>query len=233
MSPNPDGAADPEVLVLRLMTATGDPLGALFSYSCHSRSLRSTNRLISGDILGIAAQYMERSRGGNFIGAAFAGASGDIDPIHVVSGFDAEPGSPPETERLGAMLGKEVVRVLDAAREEPLPAPVRSAARRFLLPRRIKGQTGPVMVAAARIGDVGLVGLDCEASVEIGLAIKAASPFKHTFVATICNGWSGYLPVAHQYPEGGYEVQHTGFAPEAAELLVKETVRLLTGLRDR
>ncbi len=231
MAPNPAGPADPELLVLSLSRESALPFAALFSYACHSRSLRGTNTLVSGDIFGIAEQFVERAHGNRFTAAAFAGASGDIDPVSVVAGFDALSGSVSEPVRLGRVLGESVVQALEAARPLQAVLPVRTLQIRVPLPRKVRGQTAPVTVSLARIGDVAVVGLDCEASVEIGHAIRSASPFAYTLIVTVCNGWSGYLPVAHQYAEGGYEVGHSGFGPDAAGILVRETVRLLSGLR--
>ena len=41
--------------------------------------------------------------------------------------------------------------------------------------------------------------------VEIGLEIKAKSPFKHTFTIELANGSYGYLPPPNQHKLGGYE----------------------------
>jgi neutral ceramidase len=101
----------------------------------------------------------------------------------------------------------------------------------MLLPPKTAAQPRPANVIVAAVGDVALVGLDVEASVEIGLAIKKASPFGTTFVITNCNGWAGYLPTARQHEEGGYEVARSGFGPGAATALVKEISSLLTRLR--
>jgi len=65
---------------------------------------------------------------------------------------------------------------------------------------------------------------------EIGRAIKAASPFKHTFVITHCNGGAGYLPTRQSYPQGGYEVLSSPFAPGAAEQVIQEAVGMLREL---
>ncbi len=230
MAPNPEGAADPDVQVLRVSRPAGPPFAILFGYASHARSLRGANRLVSGDIFGIAEQVVERSRGG-LVAAAFAGTSGDVDPVEVVDGFEAPPGSTPPTIRLGTILGDEVVRAAGAAQPVPPPAGVRTAAARVLLPPKTAGLTKWVDVIVAAVGNVAFVGLDCEASVEIGLAIKRASPFPSTFVITNCNGWVGYLPTARQHEEGGYEPGHTGFGPAAADLLVEKTLAMLAQLR--
>ena len=203
---------------------------ALFDYACHSRSLRSSNRLVSGDILGIAAQEVERSRAGLIVGAV-AGASGDIDPVSVVDGFERDGAAPSETVRLGRRLGQDVLDAMKGSGPVASTGRVHTSTARILLPP--KHQTPPKAVTACvqAIDDVALVCLDCEASVEIGLAIKASSPFAATFVITNCNGWTGYLPVAHQYLEGGYEVEHTGFGPAAAALLVERVTAMLRTAR--
>ncbi len=230
MAPNPDGPADHEILVLLLSRPGARPFAALFDYACHSRSLNRANRLLSGDILGLAEQEVEKAMPGLALAAAVAGASGDVDPVNVVSGFDAVRGGPPETVRLGSMLGQDVLRAVESARPVPALAALRTSRVRVALPPRWAGTTRSVTVSTATAGELALVGLDCEAAVEIGLAIKAASPFPATFVITHCNGSSGYLPVARQHEEGGYEVARTGFAPAAADLLVKETLALLAKL---
>jgi hypothetical protein len=59
------------------------------------------------------------------------------------------------------------------------------------------------------------------------MSIKAASPFKFTFVITHCNGAAGYLPPEHLYIEGGYEISSSPFAPKAADMVVKQAVKML------
>ncbi len=86
-------------------------------------------------------------------------------------------------------------------------------------------------MTVAKIDDVGFVGVGCELLTEVGMAIKAGSPFEHTFLITHCNGRAGYLPPKDLYPEGGYEISSTGFAPEAADILVKQAVQMLHGLK--
>jgi hypothetical protein len=231
MAPNPDGPADPEVLALRLSRPGGAPFAVLFDYACHSRSLRRANTLVSGDILGIAEQVVEKSGGAGLTAAAFAGASGDVDPVTVVDTFDRTDGTTPPTVALGTRLGEEATRAARDASPVPALASIRTMSARVELPPKTAGQSKWANVIVAAIGDVALVGLDCEASVEIGLAIKRASPFATTLVITHCNGWVGYLPTARQHQEGGYEVARTGFGPAAAEVLVKETLALLSRLR--
>ena len=239
MARNPEGPVDSEVLVLQATGLDGSPVAAMFDYACHSRSLNSQNKLISGDIFGIAQQFVERTLGRRMVCAAFAGASGDIDPWYVMPGFSRDPGWPSETELMGTLLGEEVVHVLRDIRDFAAQGVIRTAGERIALPGKSAGRstsasdrTKFIEVSAARIGEVGLVAVDCEMLVELGKAIKASSPFRYTFILTHCNGGSGYLPPAHAYTEGGYEVNLTGFAPEAADMVVKHAVRMLQNVQE-
>jgi|SRR5581483_2766576 len=80
---------------------------------------------------------------------------------------------------------------------------------------------------AIRIGPVVLLAVSGEPFIEIAQAIVAASPFPCTCVSGYSNGGFGYIPTRQAYEEGGYEVQTTIFSPDAAEILVREGIRML------
>ena len=63
----------------------------------------------------------------------------------------------------------------------------------------------PLIIQTMRIGDLGIAAIPCEVFVEIGLEIKARSPFKPTFTIELANGYNGYLPTPEQHKLGGYE----------------------------
>jgi hypothetical protein len=69
-------------------------------------------------------------------------------------------------------------------------------------------------VQGMRIGDFVLVTCAAEVLVEVGLNVKKASPFEHTFMAAFSNGYIHYGPPASAYPKGGYEVTECLLAPE-------------------
>lgn len=66
-------------------------------------------------------------------------------------------------------------------------------------------ETVPVALQALRIGDLGIAAIPCEVFAEIGLQLKAESPFSATFTIELANGCNGYLPTAAQHALGGYE----------------------------
>ncbi len=235
---NPYGPTDKEVLVMKLARPDGKPVAALFDYATHATSLGPKNLQISSDVLGLAAQFVEKVLGPDVTAPVFAGASGDIDPWYRVRpSFDTADGWVPETVLLGTLLGEEVVHTFRSIDRLSPGGPIASELATLELPaRQREGEddappTRPLNVTVARIGDVGIVGVGCELLTEVGMEIKAGSPFEHTFLITHCNGRAGYLPPKHLYAEGGYEIDSTRFAPEAAEILVRESLRMLSSLK--
>ncbi len=111
-------------------------------------------------------------------------------------------------EKLGTVPMAEAVSILDTLAQQgvPLEAEVQ---------------------AIALSDDLAIVALPGEIFVELGLAIKAASPFKHTFIAELANGSIGYVPNREAYPQGNYEVVSARGAEGTGERLVEEALRLL------
>jgi neutral ceramidase len=77
-----------------------------------------------------------------------------------------------------------------------------------------------------------IVCLPCEIFVELGLAIKRASPFRNTVVIEICNDRPSYVPTAKAFAEGSYEVTNARVKPGAGDMLVAAAVRLLNEVKE-
>ena len=60
--------------------------------------------------------------------------------------------------------------------------------------------TAPVNVQAIRLGDLAIATAEGETLVELGLAVKNASPFEKTIFLGYSNGCIGYIPPAECYP---------------------------------
>jgi len=237
---NPGVMTDREVQVLKVNRAEGDaPAAVIFAYNTHSTSLGPRNYLVSGDVHGLAAQFIEKFLANGSIAPGFAGASGNIDPWYrVLPEFRSTNGWIPEPVLQGTMLGEEVVRALENMPKLDLGGPISAAWKTLELPGKHEGDllatndcpATPLNLAVARVGQVAFVGLGGEVFNEIGQAIKSASPFPHTIIITHCNGAAGYLPTRPAYLEGGYEVRSSPFAPDAADQVIKEAVHILHGL---
>jgi hypothetical protein len=78
--------------------------------------------------------------------------------------------------------------------------------------------------------ELSIVSLPGEIFVELGLAIKAGSPYKHTFIAELANGSIGYIPNREAYPQGNYEVVSARCEAGSGERLVETALTLLKEL---
>ena len=93
------------------------------------------------------------------------------------------------------------------------------------------GKTIPLEVQVFRFSDeVALVGLPGEVFVDLGLAIKRASPFKTTLVVELCNDAPGYIPTRKAFAEGSYETVNSRIRPGGGEAMAGVAIALLQQL---
>ena len=81
------------------------------------------------------------------------------------------------------------------------------------------------------IGDASIVALPGEIFVELGLAIKARSPFKNTLVMTLSNNSIGYIPNKEAFKYGAYEVEVSMIAEGEGEKLVESSANQLEKMK--
>lgn len=95
-----------------------------------------------------------------------------------------------------------------------------------------KGSHWPLEVQVFRLdADTAMVCLPCEIFVELGLAIKKASPFKRTMVISICNDRPSYVPTRKAFTEGSYEITNARVQSGVGEMLVETAMELLKKLK--
>jgi len=82
-------------------------------------------------------------------------------------------------------------------------------------------------LAAISCGDIVFCAFPYEMWDTNGKECRDASPFKVTFISSLTNGGVGYIPAAHAFPNGGYEVYSCRFKPGCGEEFVAEMLRLL------
>jgi hypothetical protein len=88
-------------------------------------------------------------------------------------------------------------------------------------------------VQAMRIGALGIGTFPGEAFVELGLGLKAKSPFKPTLIVALANDYRGYIPTLRGLEEGGYETwraKSSFLDKEAAGKITASLVRQLGAL---
>ncbi len=117
------------------------------------------------------------------------------------------------TENLGTVPMAEAVCVMETLDKQKVPL------------------TAEVQVIAIS-DELAVVSLPGEIFVELGLALKKASPFRHTFIAELANGSIGYVPNREAWPQGNYEVVSARCAPGSGERLVEAALKLLNEARN-
>lgn len=94
------------------------------------------------------------------------------------------------------------------------------------------GRTLPMVVQVFRLSpEVAIVALPGEVFVDLGLAIKQASPFSTTMIIELAHDAPGYLPTRKAFAEGSYETVNSRIAPGGGEILVETAVRLLNDMK--
>jgi hypothetical protein len=91
------------------------------------------------------------------------------------------------------------------------------------------GDTLPTEVTVVALGrDLAIVFLPGEVFVELGLAIKQASPFRTTMIVELSNCVETiYIPHRAAYASGSYEVTNSSTQPGSGEMLVEAAISLL------
>jgi neutral ceramidase len=118
------------------------------------------------------------------------------------------------TEKLGTVPMAEAVSILDTVERSEKKIPL----------------LADVQVISFS-DDIAVVALPGEIFVELGLAIKKASPFKHTFIAELANGSVGYVPTRAAFAQGNYEVVSARGAIESGEMIVEAAIKLLNEVK--
>ncbi|MCZ6634041.1 MAG: neutral/alkaline non-lysosomal ceramidase N-terminal domain-containing protein [bacterium] len=261
----PVGPVDPEIGVLCLQEADGQPVGLLANYALHYVGAPDAQRSISADYFGAFSSVIQRMRDDRFVAALANGACGDINNVDVQGGKRPQNDCFQHSERVAGLIAAGAMwawNEMDFADDVPIDAAIQEislerkpkpseadlervremegkekatmAERAFV--RRITKRMADVpdqvqtWVQALRIGDLGIAAVPGELMVELGLDLKARSPFAQTMVIELANDSVGYLPTRKSYDEGGYEPEASLFAPGCGEQITDAAVNLLTEL---
>jgi neutral ceramidase len=118
---------DPDLGVVKIVSAKGEAIAVVFNYACHPNSMPGDNFTITADFPGYAADLIEKELGG--IALFTNGAQGSVD----IEGFEGRDFG--GVKRRGTALGQAVLEVCDEIETQPDPV-IRVARRVFLLPYR-------------------------------------------------------------------------------------------------
>ena len=212
----PAGPIDPQVGIVMVRDAAGgNPRAAIVNFALHLDTVGGTK--YHADFPYFLQQALREAWGEQFTLLFGTGACGDINHVDVTRKRRLK------TETIGRTLGETVAKA-DLKQVE---------AYKILAIELRGGDTIPLEVQVFRFSkDVALVGLPGEVFVDLGLAIKRASPFATTLVVELCHDAPGYIPTKKAFAEGSYETVNSRIAPGGGEMMAEAAVRLLRELAD-
>jgi len=123
---NPDrvpfGPVDPEVGVIKIEDAEGQPRAVIMNYACHA-DVVCQNYAVSADYPGVACRKVEEVLGPNLVCLFVQGAAGNIESL-IISSRRTGPDDPFQTdyntiERVGHMLSYEAIKLTKSLAAKP------------------------------------------------------------------------------------------------------------------
>jgi hypothetical protein len=231
-----EGPSDKTVAVLAVTTPSGDPIAVYSNYAVHAvvmyRTSRGPNgkRLMTSDLPGATAVYVEERLGHGAVAVWSTGASGDQNPLFI---GDYNQGQPTEhDEGDGAWgvldvqarrLGDEIVRVTQHITDTSSQAVLWGASTTLNCPGQqadrppVAGKVGDLELMASTktvdgppvnvpltlmmINDIAVAGIAADPFTELGQAVKSASLFDRTMVV---GGIAGDDAVGFMAPDSAY-----------------------------
>jgi len=242
---NPDGPVDRQLGLIRLERADKSTIALIANYAIHGTVLGGNNTLISGDVTGLVANYVESSIDAPLL--FINGAEGNIGPLYSV-GNDFKN---PHWEAFNKLLGDKILAINRAIPATTDDVHLAVGATVIETPRRAKLGWLDDLAGYTRVTDDGtaLVRIPIHSLVindntvvwtgplelfcEIAMSVRRASPFPNTFYFGLTNGSLLYMPTNAAFDEMGYEVGTSPFTPRAEHDLTTGVVQHLQSLPQR
>jgi len=239
---DPDGPVERQIGLLRLERPDGSPIALVANYAIHGTVLGGRNRLISGDVPGIVAEYVERKFGAPML--FINGAEGNVAPVYSVRADFASS----HMDEFKALLGDKILAAGNSIQHTTGDVTL-SLGRTVIETARREGLGWPdSLMDYARVSadgtklvrvpvrslvidhDTVIWAAPLELFSEISMNIRKASPFLHTFYFGLTNGSLLYLPTRQAFSEGGYEPSVSPFTPRAEADFTVGVSRYIQGL---
>jgi hypothetical protein len=238
---NPDGPTDRQIGLIRLDREDGSPIALIANYSMHATALGSQNKLISGDVPGIVAAYVEEKLGAPML--YINGGAGNMAPIYTVQPDFAAA----HITEFNVLLGDRILAANRSISTAMSPVSLRAAEKFVETPRRAgfgwddslgnylragKGEAGVIRFPVRFLiinDDVALWAAPVELFCEISMNVRNRSPYRHTFYFGYSNGWLGYLATRQAFAEGGYETRTCPFTNQVEDDFTNVVLSYLQG----
>lgn len=85
---------------------------------------------------------------------------------------------------------------------------------------KARGYSETIPLYTITVGDLAFCSIPGELHDSLGRDLRAASPYKMTFLCGYSNSMNGYIPASFAFPNGGYEVEQTNYAQGTGEALI-------------
>lgn len=234
---------DHELAVLAVRRPAGDAVAVVWNFGIHGTMLGPRNLELSGDVVGVASQLVEKRLGAPAL--FVAGALGDVSPArHGAAAVDDVA-----TTLTGAVLdgwrrAAPLAHTALAIRTAPLALPTPRLSLRNCLGRWVpRAVTLPLRsmfpmqttLTAVALGDVAWIVVPGELQTELGAHVKAQGRqvFGDVFIAGVSDEYLGYFVTPSDYERPTYITCASVYGADTGQALAARAVDLLYELRGR
>lgn len=160
---------------------------------------RAHRPYISADFIAYTRNVLE-AKDGDCLVAYYTGASGNVNPYHLVPKYRDFETCPQETPIYGERLAGYILPALQNLKTIDLTGPIQSMQMFAKTPDNGMSALVQFELNAISLGkSIGFVTAPYEMVTEHGKYVKDNSPFETTFVLYLCNGRGGYIPSLYTY----------------------------------
>ncbi|MBP1993799.1 neutral/alkaline non-lysosomal ceramidase N-terminal domain-containing protein [Paenibacillus eucommiae] len=230
-----EGAVDPEVVVIKLVNEHNQAVAFIVNYALHNNAAGRPH--ISADISGYMTKVLQAVFGEQAVVLFLPGACGDINWIDFQSDWTNPDtykkvgmglaGTVIEMdpmlefpEQLNVKMTHSKVYIperpysdRDTKVDHTFGTTQGDHFFEYYRKARALYENDELKVHEFHIhcltigNEIALLTNPAELFVEIGMDIKASSPYPYTLLATLTNGLAGYVPTKEAFEQGGYEIR--------------------------
>jgi hypothetical protein len=188
------------------------------------------------DIDGLGPRnWTEMERLGGKLAAAVAEVVHDIEPVEglTVRCANLEHGLPARQVSGEQLAWAEEIIRQTGGEVQPLADGVGDDYKAVLLKQlhAVQNLAIPSEYICIALDDTAFLSYPGELFTEIGTQIKAESPFARTYIIGLANGSIGYIPTRKAIREGGYAVDVRRVDADAEDMVVSQTLTLLSQVK--
>lgn len=229
---NFDRPSDKTIRMVRIEDQHGKAISLIVNYAVHSvvmnGSIWGLGTPITGDLGGRTSAKIE-ARWGDAVVLWTVGAAGDQNPRIMTQYTGPIEHGKPVRKNLGkaghALLEylsdehvRDILKANDGIQATQTSPNIHSAEATALVDTIDIGKKQPYRLKLLTLGDIAFQGISAEVVTSIGKAVRAVSPFNHTILVSLANGYEGYVADDWEYEHQAFEVGNTRVKKGAAEI---------------